>query len=1822
MKKHKIAHGDGKAIAIVGMSGFFPQADDLDAFALNLSNGRDSVRAITDTRIRYSCLDPKLDYLEAGLLDRVDQFDYRFFRISRFEAEMMDPQQRLILQLTCSAIEHAGYRLSDFNGSNTGVFLAAPPTSTYKPFLRQEDPAAQMGNLYAVMAGRIAYLLNLTGPALMIDTACSSSLVAVIEACKNLQLGLIDYAITGGIRIGSNFEVQSEGNPSMDVLETEDDRCKAFDASANGIVPGEGGGIIVLKMLDKALRDNNTIHAVIRGYASNQDGGRTVGITAPSPQAQKELLLSAWKSAGIDPSTISYIEAHGTGTKLGDPIEIKGMTDAFSDSTPEKGFCAVSSVKTNIGHLGTAAGIAGLLKVVLSMKAGKLYPSLHFNRPNPHINFGDSAVYVNTQYTDWSPVCGIRRAGVSSFGISGTNSHVILEEVLPMPVVKAKKAPELLTLSAKTYPALKEYLRRVTAFAGKTSESLRNVAFTLNAGRDDYKLRKAFVISTKEALVTEIDKMLANWDAVEHKLPEADNRSLILLLSGNAKVDPEAMQQLARQYAPFRQALANCEQADGADLSESGQLFVWYYALVSLLKELGVSVKNLIGSGIGNLVIGVLSRKLSLAEGLQAATDYVPTGKALEQQKLYDYVRSLGEPMLLELGSGGELGGLVSQLAGERYVQLSGGSQTAFLSLMAALYEYNVPIDWTMFYQKISHRRVTVPTYPFEKTRAWYREPLTLSTHDVSQWLYDVDWVPTQFETISTPSVSKHWLVFMPQLDFGRVLGQRLEGLGQQVTRIYFGTGYEVAGPRTFFVRPDVEDDYRQLLEDLSGDTTPFDGILHLGNYGTNQGPLPDNTGALLSQGLYSQFLVAKVFSDVLLQRKTRFIMVSSNAVPVLADESPIVAERSASMGFLRGLVAEYENVKAKCIDLPGSSAASEVDTLLSEIGREDKYIVAYRNNQRYVQRLKAHAASQLPAFDLPLPIKSGGVYIVTGGTDGIGLEICRSFIKEQPIRLIVIGRTVLPDRPDWSQYVQTPDDGSSRYRKTRNLQSLTGSESEILYYPCNMADDAEVTALLGDIYRQHGRIAGIVHSAALPGQKWIKQNTLKEFEEVTACRIQGVVALVKGTQANPPDFTMIFSSVSGLLPAYPRKADYAASCVFADTYVRQAARERNDLRLIHWCDWQETGMSYRVVDNPEEFSERRQFLHLANTDGIEAFRLCLLGSTTNSVILANYGLSTAEQRQYLVDNPYFTSGEEMPQTAPPESVTVAAKTSEVQMVATPEPKPAAQAGSKCSVSDIEQFLTSSWQEVLKVEDPAPGDDFFDLGGHSLNGFKVIRQVEKQYNVALEMDDLFDFPVLRDLAARIFSLMEPVQLIQERPLEPLSSAQQRLWALHMYGQGTTAYNIYKGYTIEGVLDREAFTQSFNTLIERHEILRTVFVTETNEPRQKILDASDLGFVIRYRDRQGIPGTDGYIAQLEKEEMAQAFDLEKGPLLRATLVQLADQRYVFLFTVHHIIADGLSILILVNELLALYNAYRSGQPNPLHPVTAQYKDFARWQREQQVTGAQRSLQQFWINELKGNLPELNLVTDFPRTVVQEFEGDMIRFTLDSTLADSLRAVTAAAESTLFIHSLAVFSVLLAKYAQQEEMVIGFPVDGRNHADFQETVGMFVNVLPVRSSPYEGKTFQQLVQETKSRVLAALRNRDCQFEDLVQGLELPVKPGRNPLFEVLFQMDAIDTSGIEEQDDVQFKPLDFESNAGRFDLHLSLKDDRHGMFTGALFYRTTLFRRETIGQMVKNYLFLLDQVVKDPNVLIRDLQITHRFNEPSLPTAEEANDFVFS
>lgn len=653
-------------IAVIAMAGRFPGARSVEQFWQNLQQGVESVKFFNRQELLASGVDPALlenpNFVGAeGVLDGVELFDAEFFGFSPREAELLDPQHRIFLEVIWELLERAGYGGGE-QGQVIAVYSGAGASSYLsRNLLSHQDYVRDVGTFKVSLATgqdfvstRASYKLGLTGPSINVNTLCSSSAVAVHYAREALLAYQCDIAVAGGVTISNSREdalFYQEGG-----IGSFDGHCRAFDARAAGTVAGNGIALVALKRMEDALNDGDQIIGVLKGSAINNDGGDKASYTAPSPEGQARCITEALEVAAVDPATIGYVEAHGTGTNLGDPIEVSGLTRAYRRYTENTNYCGIGSVKTNIGHLVAAGGVASMIKTLLAMQHRTLPASLNFDIPNPKIDFANSPFYVVAESKPWLPVGGdVLRAGISSFGIGGTNAHLIVEQAPPLPASEPGRSHQLIVLSAKTATALATMKQNLLDYLQHhPAVCLADVAYTLQLGRRHFEYKFAAVASS-------VAELMAKLAGTEHRFTvqteqKSSQRELCFMFPGQGSQYIGMGRALYQTEAVYRAAVEQCialvqpqladdllhmlypvsqqEQQAEALLRQTQYaqpaLFITCYAMVQLLASWQIKPDRLIGHSIGEYVAACVAGVFSLADALMLV---VKRGQLMQQMQ-------------------------------------------------------------------------------------------------------------------------------------------------------------------------------------------------------------------------------------------------------------------------------------------------------------------------------------------------------------------------------------------------------------------------------------------------------------------------------------------------------------------------------------------------------------------------------------------------------------------------------------------------------------------------------------------------------------------------------------------------------------------------------------------------------------------------------------------------------------------------------------------------------------------------------------------------------------------------------------------------------------------------------------------------------------------------------------------------------------------------------------------------------------------------------------------------------------------------------------
>jgi len=1362
---------DGSEIAVVGMAGRFPGAPDLDAFWRNLEQGVESIATFSDEEVRQAGEDPKLAgnpaYVRArSILEGVELFDAAFFGFSPREAEMLDPQLRLFLECAWSALEHAGHdpqrlagRASLFAGASFSNYLIHNLYKNRPVMEAFGDLQTTIFNVHDSLVTMAGYKLNLKGACCAVQTFCSTSLVGVHLAVQNLLNYESDLALAGGVSVNvpqKRGYLYEEGG-----IVSPDGHCRAFDARAGGTVFGNGVGVVVLRRLEDARREGDTIHAVVRGSAANNDGSLKASFAAPGVVGQTEVVVEALSAAEVDPSTIGYVEAHGTGTRLGDPAEVSALTKAFRTRTDRKGFCALGSVKSNVGHLDAAAGVAGLIKVILSLQKGRIPPSLHFETPNPAIDFASSPFYVNTSLREWPRSGAPRRAGVSAFGVGGTNAHVIVEDAPEAQAEPSARTHQLLVLSAKTAEALEAAARRLADHLDAHSEvELADVAFTLQLGRGAFAHRRFVVAADRAGAVARLRAPEASATAV----CERQNPPLVLRLMPAGPVPAGAWRDIYEREAGFRDAVRLCADAGGANGArmlealypsgagasapdplpaelESLGAFALEYAVARFLESRGLRFEVVVGDGVGEHVASCVTGSTDIGAAIRLA---VPPAAASGARGAAAVLRALpaDEGRLCLEVRGGQVtlrpagGGPVAEPAPDASSAAEPASYAAALEVLGRLWLAGIEVAWPTLHAPERRRRVPLPAYPFERQRFWV-DPLPEDPKPDSDapCLYHPVWKST-WAADTVPAQGRRCLVFADSLGLGAAITERTRAAGAEVVTVTVGAAFAGDPAAGYTLDPAQPGHYARLWEDLRKRGALPERVIHLWSTEALDpaAPASERFRRACDLGFYSLLHLAAARPAGALTIK----VVSTGLYDVVSGE-PIAPEKAPLAALCRVLPQEEESLQCALIDVeaPGDRPLAFVDPLLAELGSATpEPVAALRHGRRWVPHYEpvpaevgAAAAAATAAVATPerppsgLRVRPGGVYLITGGLGHVSFVLAAALARHRA-KLVLTGRSGLLPRADWDAWLQSHDATHPTTIRIRKVQALELMGSEVLVVPADAADRDQTRAAVRAAQDRFGGLHGVIHAAgelSADTFRAARELSRETCERQFAPKVEGLLALAEAVDGLPLDFCVVTSSLSTVLGGVGYAA-YAGANAFMDAFV---ARKNQDggpgWRSIDWDQW-DFGSG---TEAPGRQAVRKG-PGLQGKKGFEAFERILRLPGVERVVVTAGPLAARLERW----------GRLPPPSSPAQAEAV-------------RPRPALASAYAAPRSEPERLLAGIWQDLLGLDRVGIHDNFFELGGHSLFAARVLSRVRAAFGVSLPLEAIFDAPTVAELAGRV-----------------------------------------------------------------------------------------------------------------------------------------------------------------------------------------------------------------------------------------------------------------------------------------------------------------------------------------------------------------------------------------------------------------------------------------------------------------------------------------
>lgn len=1445
-------------VAIIGVAARFPKARNIDEYWDNLKNGRDSVIPVPKDRWSVNGIP---NY--AGCMDNIDKFDSQFFEIMPQEANHMDPQQRLFMEVVYELLEDAGAFRYLNREKSIGVFVGCSYNS-YNELIASGiynqdgkfalNQTTLVGNLLNMVAARISQMYDFNGPSMTVDTACSSSLVAVELACEAIRNGNCNMAIVGGVNVLSTASTHILF-AETGALSTKG-KCQVFDAEADGIAPGEGVGAILLKPLQKALEDNDRIYGVIKGVAINNDG-HSLGLMAPNPKGQISVLEKAYKISGINPSTISYVEAHGTGTIIGDPVEVRALNQFFGNYCEKGQSIAIGSVKSNIGHLMAAAGMAGLIKVLLGMKYKKIPASLHLKIPNPQINFKNNCFYPVGDLKEWNTTGIPLRAGINAFGFGGTNAHLIVEEA-----PKAAESQEtnertlhILTLSAKTKKAVEKMSEELYDYVNKNPHiPLADIAYTRNASREHFQYRRAIIVDNMEALLNTLSNILKGThltNCFEGTVHRKSKGKIVFMFTGQGsqyvkmgyelyctqptfKRHVDECAEILKNYLPenadIRKIMfAQCNDGENAEniLNQTQYCqpatFVIDYSLAKTLMDWGIKPDAVMGHSVGEYPAACIANIMSLKDGL----------------KLIAYRGSLMQDL--------------EQNGGMLYVEV-------------------------------------------EK----------------------------------------------------ETLEEYLERYKAEISVINGHTNLVVSGEKTELERLRIElEENRIICKELN-----------------------------VSHAFHS-YLMESVLDKFLEIVKT---------VPMKRPEINFVSNITGQFVADEVLNPDYWSSHIRKCVLFGPS----IDYLIN---------------------------------------KGYNILIETG-----------------------------------------PSKTLTSYAK-----KLVPKEKEVI-------------------------VASTLNKYASGDWNSILENISYLW--------------TKGVQIDWQAFDKDYSRRLVSLPSYPFEA------------------------IRHWIDETQA----LTFDFDKTVSEKLE----------------------ENVI----------------------KGPEEEKDVSEAETTIA-----------------------CVNGDYEELLVNLTAEMLEIN-PSQIDvteNLLAMGVDSLMALRLIKRVEKTAGTTLYPTLLFEYQTIREFAEYLKNNITQVEVedvrnnivsLGTKELYELSNAQKRLWLLYRRNPESAFYNIPVNAVFKGSFDKEKFNSAVSLIVKRHQSFRTVFVEVAGVPKQKILE--DVNFSLVYEDVSSLEceAKENYVRQKMLEDLSEAFNLEEGPLVRGIIFKLENNKHNIYINMHHIISDGWSIGVFVQELAEIYNELMANRTIQLPELPIRYVDYAAWHNELSNGNKLASQESFWMEKISKPLPVLELPSDYKRPNIQTHKGSIVNYSFEADFYKKIEKLAVKENASTFIVLLAPYIELIHNLTGDMDIIVGIPSANRSMDVLEPIIGFFVNTLCIRVNMEKIKTYKELLQEVKEACVNAFKNQDYPFDLLVEKVNPDRDPSRSPIFSTMFVMQNVPLNltfpGFEvEQGNLM-------STTSKYDILVNLLEN-NGTLSVNFEYDTSLFKEERIIDFVEKYKKIATMMVENPKANIHETNV---------------------
>nr|WP_225872653.1 non-ribosomal peptide synthetase/type I polyketide synthase [Pedobacter frigoris] len=1892
-----------KDVAVIGMSLRFPGANSIEELWEILAKGKETVSFFTDAELDASIAQELKDathYVKArGVIENAGDFDANFFGIPPNVAELMDPQQRIFLELAWEALENSGHIPEKYSGK-IGVFAGSGNNTYYtKNVLSNPELVSNVGDFLVstlnekdYIATRAAYELNLNGPAVSVHAACSTSLLAIVQAAESIRNGQCDVALAGGSSV--HTPVNSGHLYQQGTMLSGDGHCRSFDAKADGTIFSDGAGIVVLKGLEEAQRDGDVIYAVLKGVGLNNDGHAKASFTAPSALGQAGAIAMAINDAGIEPGSISYVEAHGTGTILGDPIEIEGLKLAFGKQE-SKQFCAIGSIKSNMGHLVAAAGVAGFIKTVLSLHHQQLPATLFYDKPNPNIDFENSPFFVNDKLKHWNTE-NKRIAGVSSFGVGGTNVHVILEEYLPEPKeTSSSRSLQLVSWSAKTPASAVHYAERILEYVQKNPDvELADIAWNLHTRRAGFKERNFIVAANRDELLQQLSDFRRNSESSLSLKNKAN--TLVFMFPGQGSQYANMGLELYQNERVFCEAVDEClsilngpsyeQLISGDPRFTQSAMFVTSYAVSKLWLSWGITPTMFVGHSIGEFVAAhfagifslsdvlrliteriklvgelpggsmlsvrmeseqlkkILPEKLSVAvintdklcvvagettevdkfsavlkqHGVPAIVlntshafhsemmepivakfeavlrtvkfnkpslpiistvtgDYLTDEEATDPRYWAQHIRKTvrfdraintlsvkGDCLLLEAGPGHALTTFAKQQTqGKNLSAIIRGithsveqnEYRSFLKSAGQLWLNGVDIDWTSFYET-EGRRLRLPSYAFDHKRYWVK--------------------PNQQIIINTPDTVT---VSIPQN--AKIAGGLLE---KQLKAIF-------------------EDASGIEMKDVAGDISfaelGFDSLL-LTQIATNINKIfkVHITFRRLFETLNSIDRLSAFLSENFSPQSLSSAVTVEPVLPVLDEEEMSLVNKPFGAAARiekqsKGLIDSQQSFLSKLIiDYNKRTSGSKNKTQESRSYMADPRVVSgFRPMTKelvYPVIVKHSKGSRLWDVD-------GNEYI--DALNGFGSNMFGyqpEFIKDALHQQIERGYEIGPQHELAGEVAKL-------------LCEFTGFDRAGL---CNTGSEAVLGAMriarsvTGKqlIVAFSGSYHGIIDEVIVRGTKNLK--SIPAASGILPGAVQNMLILDYGTDESLKIIGERAHEIAAVLvePVQSRRPDF------------QPVEFLKELRVI-------TGRNQIALVFDEVITGFR--MHPGGAQALFGIKADL--ATYGKVIGGGLSIGViAGIKAYMdaLDGGYWKYGDA---SMPEVGVTYFAGTFVRHPLALASAKASLlhmkQAGNTLqeNLTRITQQFILDMDAVCKreklpltvvgfgslwrlrfTEDVPYSELLFTLmrlkGIHILDGFPCFMTTAHTDADISAIVKAFEESIEEMIKAGFLYTSGDSKIVEATNREdiltvPATESQLEIWTACLIGgsQASCAYNDSASIELSGAFNQEAMRKALQIISDRHESLRAVFSAEG----QQMIVRKELPVNISVHDLSAKKENlkEEFIAKDNYESATMELDLANGPLFKATIFKLSHTRYIVKLLLHHIICDGWSIGILMQEISKIYSSLVKREPLQLPPAQL-FSEYA----EEEHRKLNVENEKYWLEQFEGGHNPLDIPTDKSRPVQRTYKSKRADFDLDADLVKEIKQVARKAGSSFVTTMLGAFELFLQQLTGQEEIIIGLPVAGQSATGKYGLVGHCVNLLPLRSFPDVNKSFSSYLKQRTTEILDAYDHQGYTFGTLLKKLNLRRDPSRLALIPVIFNIDIGMDEGVEFEGLTHryiSNPREYET----FEIFLNITNNGDALIL-EWSYNTALFDSASIEKMMQRYEYLLRQLVIAPDTPIRN------------------------